>query len=239
VLPDLVPMYRGLSLRVIKVGEEAVIDLNRFCTVTVERKEFRRIRRKFGADGYVLNHYVPPHPPELLHEVEQVSREWLALPGRRERGFTLGRFERGYIGRMPLFVLRDPAGQGIAFVNEIPAYVEGEATIDLMRHRVGIPNGAMDYLFMELMLVLKEQGYQRFNLGLAPFAGVADRPGASIEERALHQFFEHLNRFFSFKGLRNYKAKFDPVWEERYLVFQGGPPALVRVGIAMARITEG
>jgi phosphatidylglycerol lysyltransferase len=107
-----------------------------------------------------------------------------------------------------------------------------------MRHRLETPNGTMDYLLMELMLALREEGYSRFALGLAPFSGVGDRPGATLQERALNQLYEHLNRFFSYKGLRYYKAKFEPDWEERFLVYGRGPLALARVGVALTRVTE-
>lgn len=239
VLPNLVPMYRGLGLDVLKIGEEAIIDLERFSTTTVENKELRRVRHKFQRDGYTVVRTRPPHRPSLLEEVREVSDEWLLLPGRRERGFTLGRFDRNYVAETPLAMLQDASGRAIAFVNEIPAYAAGMATIDLMRHRRDIPNGAMDFLFLELMLALRQERYQRFSLGLAPFSGVGDRPGAGVQERAVHQMFEHLNRFFSYKGLRAYKAKFEPVWEDSFLVYQGGPLGLARTALALRRATEG
>lgn len=240
VLPDLLPVYRRLGLQALKIGEEAVVDLDKFESETLkEVKEFRRARRKFEGDGFCLERRLPPHSEALIDEVKAVSDEWLSLPGRRERGFTMGRFERGYIEETPLVVVKDPSGRVIAFVNEVPAYRPGETTIDLMRHRKEIPNGTMDYLFVGLLLKLRQEGYTRFNLGLAPFAGVGDRPGASLEERAVHQLFERLNRFFSYKGLHQYKAKFDPAWEERFLVYQGGPPGLVRAALALTQVTEG
>ena len=97
----------------------------------------------------------------------------------------------------------------------------------------------MDYLFRGLLLELRQAGLRRFDLGMAPLSGVGDRPGATLQERALHQLFEHLNRFFSYRGLRNYKAKFEPSWEERFLVYQGGPPGLVKTALALTRATEG
>jgi len=112
----------------------------------------------------------------------------------------------------------------VAFLNEVPGVRTGVATVDLMRHRREAPNGVTDYLFCELMLRLHEEGYRWFSLGLAPLAGVGDRPGASLQERAVHQVYEHLTTVFSFKGLRNYKAKFEPSWEERFLVYQDGLP---------------
>jgi phosphatidylglycerol lysyltransferase len=239
VLPSLLPMYRRLGLRVLKIGEEAMIDLEHFRSHTAERKSFRRIRRKFQSEGYRLIRYAPPHRWALLNEVEEISQEWLSLPGRRERSFTLGSFERSYLGETPLFVVRDPHGHPLAFVNEIPSYREGEATIDLMRYRLEMPNGTMEYLLTELMLTLREEGYRRFDLGLAPLAGVGDQPGATLQERALSQLYERLTRFFSYKGLRFYKAKFEPDWEERFLVYGVGPLALARVGVALTRVTEG
>jgi phosphatidylglycerol lysyltransferase len=95
----------------------------------------------------------------------------------------------------------------------------------------------MDHLFVELLVRLSAT-HRRFSLGLAPLAGVGDRPGAPLEERALFQISERLNRFFSYKGLRSYKAKFQPHWENRFLVYQGGPPGLVATGLAFTRITE-
>ncbi len=238
VLPDFLPMYRRLGFQTLKVGEEAIVNLAHFSTETIRDKNFRHIRNRFEKDGCLFTRYLPPHSPELIDEMESISTEWLSLPGRRERTFTLGQFRRDYISETPLFVMRDSSGQALAFVNEIPAYQAGTATIDLMRHRVEIPNGTMDYLFMGLLVRLHDEGYTHFNLGLAPFAGVGDRPGATLKERAVHELFEHLNRFFSYKGLRHYKEKFDPEWVDSYIVYQGGVPGLLRTAAAVQRVTE-
>ena len=239
VLPDLLPTYRKLGLRVIKVGEEAVVSLGRFSSEKARSKKFRYTRRRYGErEGYRAQRCEPPHSRELLDEVEEISDAWLSMPGRRERGFSLGRFERGYIGDMPLFVVRDADGRVQAFANLIPSYRRGEATIDLMRYRPDMPNGIMDYLFIELMLDLAEKRYESFDLGLAPLAGVGSGPKSPLEERALDQISERLTRFFSYKGLRDYKAKFNPVWEDRFLVYRGGPPGLVATAVTLARLTE-
>jgi phosphatidylglycerol lysyltransferase len=238
VLPDLLPMYRRLEFNVLKLGEDAIVDLEKFRTETARNRNFRHAKNRLEKEGYTLARYLPPHPRELLDEVEDVSDEWLTLPGRRERGFTLGQFRHDYVNETPLFVLKDPGGRILAFVNEVPAYRPGRATVDMMRHRVEIPNGAMDYLFLGLLLTLHEAGYSEFDLGLAPFTGVGDRPGANFEERTIYQLSQRLNRFFSYKGLRHYKAKFEPSWEDAYLVYQGGPPGLLKTAIALSRVTE-
>lgn len=239
VVSDLLPLYRRLGMQALKIGEEPVINLERFCSKTAKRKWFRYVKRKFEREGYFITQHVPPQPQKLLDEVEEVSKQWLLLPGRRERTFTLGSFDRGYLSRTTLLVVRDPQKRALAFVNKIPSYRKGEATIDLMRHRLEVPNGTMEYLLMELMLALRKEGYSRFDLGMAPLAGMADQPRAALEEWGLSQLFSLLNRFFSYKGLRNYKVKFEPDWEERFLVYEGRPLALARVGVALTRVTEG
>jgi phosphatidylglycerol lysyltransferase len=237
VPPDLLAVYRRQEFSVLKIGEEALVDLERFATQTSHQRSFRRPKRHLEGAGYHVRCERGPHPEALLDEVEEVSREWLTLPGRRERAFALGRFDRGYLAQCPLFVARDHAGRLVAFVNQVPGVRPGVATVDLMRHRRDAANGLMDYLFRELLCVLRAEGYRWFSLGLAPLAGVGDGRD-NLDAWALHEVYEHLTALFSFKGLRNYKAKFDPVWEERFLVYQNGHTGLLRTALALRRITS-
>jgi phosphatidylglycerol lysyltransferase len=236
LMPESLAMYESLGLSPLKIGEEAVIDLELFSSHTAERKYFRYVRRKFEGEGYQVIRYIPPHAPKLIDEAEELSKEWLSLPHHREFGFVQGRFERSYVAGTTLFFLRDSIGRLIAFINQIPSYRSGEATFDMMRHKPGTHWGTMDYLFTRLMLILKEEGYRTFNLGLAPFARVSTRPGVTLTERAINQLFEHLDWFVHSKGLRQYKVKFEPVWESRFVAYQGGPIGLARMAIAITRV---
>jgi phosphatidylglycerol lysyltransferase len=238
LIPDALPMYERLGLSRLKIGKEAIVDLDHFSSNTIEAKYFRKIMRRFEARGYKLSRHKPPHSPTTLDEVEAVSKQWLSEAGRHEFGFMQGHFERSYVAATPLCVLRDSTGRPLAFVNEIPSNRPGEANFDMMRHVPEVPPGTMDYIFTELMLTLKQEGYRSFDLGLAPFAGVGDRPEATIGERAVHQLFDRLFWFVSYKGLKNYKVKFEPDWEDRFLVYQGGPVGLVRIGLAIGRALE-
>jgi phosphatidylglycerol lysyltransferase len=239
VTPERLPQYRRAGLSTIKVGENALVDLEQFAAQTANTRRWRDPRRKVGNRGYALVRYEPPHPLALLEQLEEVSREWLSLPGRRERSFTLGRFERGYLNETPLFAVQGGDGRIVAFVNQIPTFRSGETTVDLMRHRVQVPNGTMDFLFGELLLHLHATGYRTFDLGMVPLAGVGEAPDATLQERAAHQLAQQLQRVFSYQGLRAYKEKFQPVWRDRYMVYQGGPVGLLRTTIALVRATEG
>jgi phosphatidylglycerol lysyltransferase len=100
-----------------------------------------------------------------------------------------------------------------------------------------VPSGTMDYIFLGLMLALYEEGYKTLAMGVAPFAGVGEKPGSGLAARALHQLM-NFNWFVHSKGLRQYKLKFEPYWEDRYVAYQGGKLALVKIALAITRAME-
>jgi phosphatidylglycerol lysyltransferase len=237
VLPDFLETYLRQGFKKLKVGDEAIVDLTQF---TLEGKVGKPLRSKINTlekSGIRTGYYAPPIPPALLAQLREVSDEWLQLPGRRERQFTLGMFDEDYVGSTPVFTAEDENGKVLAFVNLISAYRKGEATADLMRRRTEAPNGIMDYLFARLFLRSKEEGFVRFNLGLAPMSGFQEQEEASPEERAIHAFFQYLNFLFSFKGLLAYKAKFASSWEPRYTIYRSALD-LPRLALALSRVSE-
>ena len=54
----------------------------------------------------------------------------------------------------------------------------------------------------------------------------------------MHYVFEHINRFYNFKGLHSYKDKYGPVWSPRYLIYPN-VAALPAVGAALIRANTG
>lgn len=236
-LPDYLRMYQRLGFRKLKIGDDAIVDLTAFSLEGRSHKELRHSVRMLEKLGVTAHVYDPPISAQMIQRVGEISDEWLQLPHRRERRFTLGLFDPDYIRSTPLLVLDDAEGRAVAFVNLIPSYVPGEATIDLMRRRTNAPNGIMDLLLVRLFEILREKGFSRFNLGMAPMAGFSEREEATPEERAIHAFFQRLNFLFSYEGLRAYKAKFATSWEPRFVVYQS-PLDLPRIAIALQRVSE-
>jgi phosphatidylglycerol lysyltransferase len=236
-LPDFLAVYSKLGFKHLKIGDEAVVNLTTFSLGGRRRKKLRSNVQKFESGGYRIIEYQPPIPDEILREAERVSDDWLSLPGRRERQFSLGRFEKAYVRTTPLYILVDARGSTVAFVNRIESYRRGEATIDLMRHLREAPNGTMDYLFTKLFLDCKEKGFQQFSLGMAPLDGFHEGEQPTPEERAVYYFMHRLNFIFSYSGLRHYKAKFADAWEPRYLIYQN-ILTLPQVALALAKVSE-
>ncbi|MHA1996038.1 MAG: bifunctional lysylphosphatidylglycerol flippase/synthetase MprF [Candidatus Hodarchaeales archaeon] len=213
-LPNFIPLYSKLGFNVFKIGEEASLDIDDFSSVVIKKYKFSRPMKKLTKAGYTVAVHLPPHPPRLMNEIKRISDEWL-LSGRRERSFTLGRFKQSYLQETPVITLKNPQGNIIAFLNQIRSYQKNAVTIDLMRHRKEIPNGAMDFLFASYVLKLKEQGYEQFSMGLAPFAGLSEEEDSNLTRKILRELIDYFENVFSFKGLLFYKQKFNPAWEDR------------------------
>jgi phosphatidylglycerol lysyltransferase len=235
--PTFLVSYARAGFKRLKIGDEAVVDLERFNLEGRDRKPLRSAVRKLEAAGVRTEWHDPPLEEAVLDRMQTVSDEWLRLPGRRERRFAVGRFTRDYVRGTPVFAAIDVNGRMLAFVNVVRSYREGESTIDLMRRGASAPNGIMDYLFVKLFLLNRAAGFERFNLGMAPMAGFDEHETASPEERAVHAFFQQLNFVFDYKGLKAYKAKFASAWEPRYVCYRHVLD-LPRVALALARLSE-
>jgi phosphatidylglycerol lysyltransferase len=221
VIPQRLHVYVDLGLSMVKLGEEARVPLAGFSLEGRPRKKLRHAWRRAQDEGLRLE-VVPASGIEpLFSELEEVSQEWLRTRNTREKGFSLGRFDRDYLRRFPMALIRQ-GERIVAFANLWPGGEKEELSIDLMRHREEAPDGVMDFLFVELMLWGREQGYRWFNLGMAPLSGLEERALAPLWNRVGSLVFRHGEHFYNFQGLRQYKEKFDPVWEPRYLACPGG-----------------
>jgi lysylphosphatidylglycerol synthetase-like protein (DUF2156 family) len=236
VLPDFLAAYRRLGMKKLKIGDDAMVDLFEFSLHGKSKRELRSKVRQLEAAGIQTREFQPPVPDDVLAQLKTVSDEWLQIPGRRERSFTLGQFDPDYLRSKPVLVVFDGAGCALAFINLIS--VDGnEITGDLMRRRGDAPNGIMDYLFLKLFLHARQRGYARVSLGMAPMTGFRDHEHATLEERAIHGLFQKLDFLFSFRGLYHYKAKFATSWEPRYLIYRS-VAELPRTALALRRLSE-
>lgn len=236
-LPNLLPLYRNAGFRRLKIGDDAIVDLSAFSLENGAMKRFRQRIAQLEKHSIRFRNYEAPLSDELIERLREVSNEWLRIPGKRERRFTLGRFDAEYVRTTPVFVAEDKDGRIVAFVNVISSYRPGETSVDLMRHRMNAPNGIMDCLFVKLFLLCKQRGLTRFNLGMAPMSGFQEREHPTTAEKAVHSCFQHMNFLFSFRGLKQYKAKFADYWEPRYVVYRSVMD-LPKFGLALSRISE-
>ncbi len=235
-LPDFLPIYLRLGMKKLKIGDDAMVDLPDFSLQGKSKRELRSKVRQLEALGIHTREFQPPVPDSIITQLKEVSDQWLRIPGRRERSFTVGQFDPDYLRSKPVLVVLDKAGTVLAFINLI-SVDRNEITGDLMRRRTDAPNGIMDYLFIKLFLYARERGYARVSLGMAPMTGFDECEEATTEERVIHGLFQRLDFLFSFRGLHHYKAKFATSWEPRYLIYRN-VLELPRTAFALRRLSE-
>ena len=223
VSPAFLPIAVETNCKVLKLGEQAGIDLGSFSLAGGRWLNLRRAINRAERDGLTFEMVAREDVSDILPDLKQVSDAWLATQSAGEKGFSLGVFSADYLTASPVAVIR-LNGKIVAFANVLTSY--GDAFIDLMRHTPGVHRGVMDLLFVRIMESLRDQGLRRLNLGMAPLAGLTPQGKAPLWNRIGAQIFQKGERFYNFRGVREFKSKFNPHWEPRYLVAPGlGFPA--------------
>jgi phosphatidylglycerol lysyltransferase len=221
VRKDYLHHYADFGLAFAKAGEEALVPLQTFSLEGGARKKMRFTFNKLTSDGASIRVVPASEVGALLPEMRDVSNEWLRLKTTSEKGFSLGFFDETYLSRFPVAVL-DVGGRIEAFASMWPGPDRVELSVDLMRHRGTAPANAMEGLFIHLMLWGRTEGYQWFNLGMAPLSGLELTAIAPVRVKIAGYLYRYGQPFYNFQGLRAYKEKFHPVWEPRYMAYPGG-----------------
>ncbi len=199
-----------------KIGETALVDLPAFGLEGSKRAEMRHVRNRGAREGLSISVYPRGGFDTIEAELAGVSESWLATHTGQEKSFSLGRFEANYLQQFPIAVVRKDSAV-VAFANLWPTASKSKLTIDLMRYASDAPNGTMDFLFVELLLWAKAEGYRVFDLGMAPLAGLENHRLARLVSRIGALVFAHAGHFYGFEGLRTYKNKFAPRWAPVYI----------------------
>jgi phosphatidylglycerol lysyltransferase len=218
VTPAYLHRYADFGLMLLKLGEEAKVDLTRFTLEGREAAKLRYAMHRLERDGYSFRVADACTVPAMMPELRAVSDEWLAEKSAAEKGFSLGFFDEAYLSRFPVAVI-ERENRILAFANLWPGSSGIELSVDLMRHRRDAPNSLMEGLFVNLMKWGKDHGYEWFALGMSPLSGFEQSPVASLWNRIGAYVYEHGEGLYNFQGLRAFKEKFNPVWEPRYLAY--------------------
>ena len=236
ISPSQIVNYVDMGLTLVKLGEVGKVHLGDFTLEGSDHKKFRWTLRKAEKEGLSFRVLMPAETENIMDRIEEISNLWLADKHTREKGFSLGFFNREYLANFPIGVVEWNSSI-VAFANLWPSYGKEEISPDLMRYTSDIPMEVMDYLFLNIMIWAKEQGFRYFDLGMAPLSGLEGHKMAPLWQKFGNFLFRHGEYFYNFQGLRQYKDKFGPDWEPRYLAFPGRlslPGALTDVSTLIA-----
>ena len=249
------------GIQLLKIGEEAIVDLNAFSLQGSRNSKFRQVINRGSKDGLSFEVIPQEQVPALLGDLKTVSDIWLGDKKSAEKGFSLGYFDEDYLKRFDCAVIKYQ-GDIVAFANLWQSDHLNELSIDLMRYKE-VQDSAdkeiknmMDYLFINLFMWGKEAGYHYFSLGMAPFTGLEVQIKPVVESNVLkdealksndqntvdseqiespvaetigprwryvtNTVTKYGKTYYNFTGLRNFKEKFNPDWEPRYIGIETG-----------------
>ncbi|QNR86817.1 lysylphosphatidylglycerol synthetase family protein [Pedobacter riviphilus] len=218
VNPSLQAVLVEMGKKSFHIGQEALIDIGKFTLEGKKRKALRNTVNKLKREGYEPKIYHAPISDAILDELKTISDNWLATTGRRERGFSQGTFIASQLKLQDIIVLENAKGKIVAFLNVIPDYVPGETTYDLIRKLTPEEGGNIDILILKFIEYCREQGYSHLNMGLAPFSGALRTN--NLKGKLMELLRKNAPQIRAWQGLREFKDKFDPLWEDRFLVYE-------------------
>ncbi|MFI6847193.1 phosphatidylglycerol lysyltransferase domain-containing protein [Kitasatospora sp. NPDC050467] len=230
-------IYARHGLDALELGDEAIVELDEFSldgrAMRVVRQAYNRVKRA----GYTVR--IRRHesiPESEMADLVAKADQW--RDGATERGFSmaLGRLGDPGDGRCVMLECHDGDGELKALLSFVPWGADG-LSLDLMRRARDTENGLMEFMVIELLQRADEVGLARVSLNFAMFRSVFERGsrlGAGPVLRLWRSVLGFFSRWWQIESLYRANAKYRPIWEPRYLLFEKSSE-IPRIGIASAR----
>ncbi|MFW0110087.1 bifunctional lysylphosphatidylglycerol synthetase/lysine--tRNA ligase LysX [Rothia sp. P13129] len=212
--------YAQAGLAITYMGDEAILNAERFSINNTSLAEVRHATRKLNHDGYTIN--IRRHADVSRQDMDSIISlvdQW--RHGAEERGFSmaLNRLGDSADGKCVLITAESPDGKIVGILSFVPWGKNG-ISLDVMRRSPQAPNGLMEFMIATTMQNLPTIGITKVSLNFAMFRKTfveADHFGASPWTRLVSSTLGILNRFLQLERLYRFNQKFDPVWEPRYI----------------------
>ncbi|MGW4778618.1 phosphatidylglycerol lysyltransferase domain-containing protein [Streptomyces filamentosus] len=230
-------VYARHGLDALELGDEAIVETDEF---TLDGRAMRTVRQAYNRvkrAGYEVR--VRRHediPAEEMDELLRKADDW--RDGATERGFSmaLGRLGDPRDGRCVMLECTDGEGELRALLSFVPWGPKG-LSLDLMRRDRASENGLMEFMVIELLQGAKEIGITQVSLNFAMFRSVFERGsklGAGPVLRMWRSLLSFFSRWWQIESLYRANAKYRPIWEPRFMLFEKSAD-LLRIGLAAGR----
>ncbi|MGW7348420.1 phosphatidylglycerol lysyltransferase domain-containing protein [Streptomyces sp. NPDC054854] len=230
-------IYARHGLDALELGDEAIVETAEF---TLEGRAMRTVRQAYNRvkrAGYTvrIRRHADIPAAEMAVLLERAD-DW--RDGATERGFSmaLGRLGDPDDGQCVMLECTDGKGDLRAVLSFVPWGPKG-LSLDLMRRDRDSENGLMEFMVIELLERSKEIGVTQVSLNFAMFRSVFERGsrlGAGPVLRMWRSLLSFFSRWWQIESLYRANAKYRPIWEPRFMLFEKSSD-LLRIGIAAGR----
>jgi lysyl-tRNA synthetase, class II len=215
-------LYRGLGLRALYHGDEAVVETAAF---SLEGRPIRKVRQsvhRLEAAGYTARVLRPSELDAALRaRLEEIARAWRG--GAPERGFVMALDALFRLGdEDALFVVGfDRDGEAMGFLHYAVAPAGSALSLSTMPRLRTVPNGFCEWLICESIAWARAQGVARVSLNFAPFAALLAPSGElTLWQRLQARTLRRLKGRFQLDNLLHFNRKFFPEWQRRFVVYE-------------------
>ncbi|MFI0709412.1 phosphatidylglycerol lysyltransferase domain-containing protein [Streptomyces inhibens] len=230
-------IYARHGLDALELGDEAIVDTAEFTLGGRAMRTVRQAYNRIERAGYTVR--IRRHediPAEEMDRLLRLADDW--RDGETERGFSmaLGRLGDPADGRCVMLECSDEQGELRALLSFVPWGTKG-LSLDLMRRDRNSENGLMEFMVLELIQRAKEVEITQLSLNFAMFRSVFERGsrlGAGPVLRLWRSLLSFFSRWWQIESLYRANAKYRPIWEPRYMLFEKSTD-LLRIGIAAGR----
>jgi lysylphosphatidylglycerol synthetase-like protein (DUF2156 family) len=216
------PLYATAGMRYLYLGDEAVVDVQRFSLAGGKMKGLRQACTRLERHGYTVE-FLDPATIDPARVPGIVAMMELNRRGDDERGFSmcLGRLFDPKDQGLLLALVSTPAGEPAAMCQFVPSPAVRGFSLDLMRRDPGDhPNGLLDFVLCSTIEHLAARGAKGLSLNFAAFRSILDgERGEGVTTRAERWAIKRLSGIMPIETLWRFNAKYDPEWLPRYLVY--------------------
>ncbi len=103
---DNLSRYVDMGLALVKLGEEAQIDLTSFSLEGSTFKDLRRANKKATEEGISFEIIPASGVPAMMDSLRKISNEWIGEKSAAEKGFSLGFFDERYLTQCDVAIAR-------------------------------------------------------------------------------------------------------------------------------------
>jgi lysyl-tRNA synthetase, class II len=231
VSPDGRGLFEHAGLRGLYLGDEAIVDTQRF---NLEGRPIRKVRQsvsRLRKAGYATTiAELGSLDDNVLCRLEQIATDWRR--GAPERGFAMAMdsLRNPHSERTLVVYATDEAGTIRGFLHFVPAYGRNAVSLSFMRRDHDTPNGLTEFLIVDAIEHLRARGIDEASLNFAAFARFIREPG-NLAEKTVGRALVVGDTWFQIERLYRFNAKFFPRWEPRYFMYEKRF-GLPRAGIA-------
>ncbi|WP_269857842.1 phosphatidylglycerol lysyltransferase domain-containing protein [Streptomyces sp. RPT161] len=233
---------RETGLDALELGDEAIVETDSFSLSGRAMRNVRQMVKRVERNGYSCRmRRVSDLDEEERARIRAAAADWRGTDTERGFSMALGRFGDPEDGNCVVVTAHktvedDPSPHGdLKAVLHFVPWGEDGISLELMRRDRSADGGMNELLIVHALQNAPELGITRASLNFAMFRSAlarGERIGAGPVLRFWRGLLVFLSRWFQIESLYKFNAKFQPVWEPRFMVFPTHRD-LPRIGFAV------